>query len=349
MGCTWSGLHALSNAVGSGGEIFIKKRRFRIQKQIGEGGFAFVYLVQELTTDGGDQANGPSPSGDGLYAIKKVLVQSEEQAEMVRQEIEVSTLFNHPNVLRLLDSDIIPLKNDGTANKETLMNKEAYLLFPVYKEGTLQDHLTRMQNEKKSFPKITVLHIFQQICAGLKHMHTHDPPYAHNDMKPGNVLLSLPRNNPPRAVIMDFGSARPARRKIENRKQALTVQEWATQHCTAPYRAPELWDTPSECVLDERTDIWALGCTLYAIMYGMSPFEYALGEQGGSLHLAISNGVVKWPPGPNPPYPDYLHKFVTWMVNPTVESRPYIQDVCLHVDKLIEKEGKGLWPLKTES
>lgn len=130
--------------------------------------------------------------GDGSYAIKKVLVQSEEQAEMVRQEIEVSTLFNHPNVLRLLDSDIIPLKvrftlslslrslctvnsedgrfivcvcvqNDGTANKETLMNKEAYLLFPVYKEGTLQDQLTRMQNEKKFFPKITVLHIFQQV------------------------------------------------------------------------------------------------------------------------------------------------------------------------------------------
>lgn len=45
------------------------------------------------------------------------------------------------------------------------MNKEAYLLFPVYKEGTLQDHLTRMQAEKKFFPKITVLHIFQQVSS----------------------------------------------------------------------------------------------------------------------------------------------------------------------------------------
>lgn len=69
-----------------------------------------------------------------------------------------------------------------------------------------------------------------QICAGLMHMHTHDPPYAHNDMKPGNVLLSLPRNHPPNAVIMDFGSARPARRKIENRKQALTVQVQSHYH-----------------------------------------------------------------------------------------------------------------------
>jgi len=55
-------------------------------------------------------------------------------------------------------------------------------------------------------------------------MHTHDPPYAHNDMKPGNVLLSLPRNKPPVAVIMDFGSARPARKEIHNRKEAMAVQ-----------------------------------------------------------------------------------------------------------------------------
>ena len=136
-------------------------------------------------------------------------------------------------------------------------------------------------------------------------MHTYDPPYAHNDMKPGNVLLTFRRNRPPVAVIMDFGSARPARREIQNRKEAMALQvlhiealyvlnnlmfqndwlainwlamtgvlmlhvflmqEWASQSCTAPYRAPELWDTPTDTVLDERTDIWALGCTLYALM-----------------------------------------------------------------------------------
>lgn len=55
-------------------------------------------------------------------------------------------------------------------------------------------------------------------------MHTHDPPYAHNDMKPGNVLLSLPRNQPPVAVVMDFGSARSARKQVRNRKEAMIVQ-----------------------------------------------------------------------------------------------------------------------------
>lgn len=132
---------------------------------------------------------------DGLYALKKVLIQSEEQLELVNQEIEVSKLFNHPNLLHLLDSDIIPVKVRqpysscvfargnlgengcmkillrawniqrvcGWVQNEAVWSKEAYLLFPVHRDGTLLDHLTRMQSEKKFFPAITVLHIFQQV------------------------------------------------------------------------------------------------------------------------------------------------------------------------------------------
>lgn len=71
--------------------------------------------------------------------------------------------------------------------------------------------------------------------------------------------------------------------------------------------------------------------------YGVSPFEYALGESGGSLQLAIVNAQIKWPAGPNPPYPDALHQFVTWMLQPQVTLRPRIDDIVIHVDKLIAK------------
>lgn len=44
--------------------------------------------------------------------MKKVLIQNKEQLELVREEIRVSSLFNHPNLLPLLDHAIISVKVD---------------------------------------------------------------------------------------------------------------------------------------------------------------------------------------------------------------------------------------------
>ena len=57
--------------------------------------------------------------------------------------------------------------------------------------------------------------------------------------------------------------------------------------CSAPYRAPELYDVPSPGTITPRIDTWSLGCTLYYLMYGVSPFERVLNEAGGSLALAV--------------------------------------------------------------
>lgn len=335
MGCTFSGLNALYDAVSGGPDFWINERRFRTVRQLGEGGFAFVYLVKEQLGDrpAKKPKNPAWVAEDGLYALKKVIIQTEEQSALVKKEIHVSSLFNHPNLLPLIDHSIISVKGP----QEGTWNQEAYLLFPVHLDGSLLDLLTSMQAKEEFFTSVTVLQIFRQICAGLQHMHTLDPPYAHNDLKPGNVLLTKRKDQAPLAVIMDFGSAAPARRPIRSRSQALELQEWASQHCSAPYRAPEFWDCPSMSDIDERTDIWSLGCTLYAIMYGISPFEYSLGESGGSLQLAAMSGQVKWPEGPKAPYPDSLHQFVTWMLQPQVELRPTIDDVLIHVDKLLAK------------
>ena len=60
MGCTWSGLDALYSVVGHGGEVWVNRRRFRIVRQIGEGGFAFVYLVKELPGEDRKDLHDPS-------------------------------------------------------------------------------------------------------------------------------------------------------------------------------------------------------------------------------------------------------------------------------------------------
>ncbi|KAL4559356.1 hypothetical protein LXL04_031494 [Taraxacum kok-saghyz] len=337
MGCSFSGLNALYDS--TTGDVWINENRFKVIRQLGEGGFAFVYLVKEVVTDASDggvskKFKDPSfVSDDGTYAMKKVLIQNNEQLQFVKEEIRISSLFNHPNLLPLLDHAIIPVK--GTP--EQSWTHEAYLLFPVHLDGTLLDNAKVMKLKKEFFSTSDVLQIFRQLCAGLEHMHSLETPYAHNDVKPGNVLLTHRKGKPPLAILMDFGSARPARKQIRSRSEALQLQEWAAEHVSAPFRSPELWDCPSQADIDERTDVWSLGCTLYAIMYGVSPFEYALGESGGSLQLAVMNAQIKWPTTPKPSYPDALNQFVSWMLKPQPTVRPRIHDIIIHVDKLIAK------------
>ncbi|KAL4353563.1 hypothetical protein GQ457_06G014260 [Hibiscus cannabinus] len=189
MGCSFSRLNALYDAVNGGGDVWINDNRFRI-----------VNLANKVKD--------PSHlSDDGTYAMKKVLIQNYEQLEMVREEIPVSSLFSHPNMLPLLDHAIISIK----------------------------------------------------LCARLKHMHSLDPPYAHNDVKPGNVLLTHRKGQSPLGILMDFRSARPARKQIRS--------------------PPKLWDCLSDADIDERNDIWSLVCNLYAIIIMYEPTYLDIGER----------------------------------------------------------------------
>ena len=88
------------------------------------------------------------------------------------------------------------------------------------------------------------------------------------------------------AVLMDFGSARPAAVRIAARADALAVQEDAEAHSTATYRAPELFEPGAHEAIGARADVWSLGCSLFHVMYGASPFQQAL-DRGASLPLAV--------------------------------------------------------------
>ena len=67
MGCSFSGLNALYDAVNGGGDVWINENRFKVLRQLGEGGFAYVFLVKEVVTDSASASGG---GGAGL--AKKV-------------------------------------------------------------------------------------------------------------------------------------------------------------------------------------------------------------------------------------------------------------------------------------
>lgn len=69
MGCSFSGLNALYDAVNGGGDVWINENRFRIVKQLGEGGFAFVYLVKEVASSSDSSGGGGGAQG-GLAGKK---------------------------------------------------------------------------------------------------------------------------------------------------------------------------------------------------------------------------------------------------------------------------------------
>lgn len=145
MGCSFSGLNALCDAVSRGRDVGINGNRFRIVRRLGEGGFVYVFLVKEVVTDPSCSAskikiktikkenskkkkNHPHVSDDGTCVMKRVLIQNSEQLELVREEVCVSSLFSHPNLLPFPDHEIIAVKTP----QEDAWHHETYLLFHVH-------------------------------------------------------------------------------------------------------------------------------------------------------------------------------------------------------------------------
>ncbi|KAM0748389.1 Pkinase-domain-containing protein [Meredithblackwellia eburnea MCA 4105] len=117
--------------------------------------------------------------------------------------------------------------------------------------------------------------------------------WAHRDIKPANVMIADDGVTP---ILMDFGSALPARIPIPNRTIALTQQDLAAEQCSMAFRAPELFDVKTNTTLTESVDIWSLGCTLFCMAYGYSPFETPQqSEHGGSVAMAALSGKYRFP------------------------------------------------------
>ncbi|KAK9238940.1 kinase-like domain-containing protein [Lipomyces kononenkoae] len=297
--------------------LHINNRSYKIQRLLGEGGFSYVYLVQA--------------SNGEYFALKKIRCPSgSESLQQAMREIDSYKIFNDEHIINLIDSNIIQERdgsktayillpyfrrgnlqdtiNANSVNHTRYDEREALQLFLEIAQGVRIMHKHRanpdsglntrrtgnntLDMERESQPLMDDLTVTPSMStSNLLGSGEAIVPYAHRDIKPANIMLS--QTGVP--VLMDLGSCMRARIEVTSRQHALELQDYAAEHCTISYRAPELFDVKTNSVLDEGVDIWSLGCTFFALLYCSSPFELQSSESGASLSLAIINGRFRFP------------------------------------------------------
>jgi eukaryotic-like serine/threonine-protein kinase len=146
--------------------------RYTIERELGEGGMATVYLAQDL-------------KHRRRVAIKvlKPELAAAVGAERFLREIEVAAGLHHPHILPLYDSG----EADGFL----------YYVMPFVEGESLRDRL----NREKQLPLDDALKIAREVADALGYAHNHD--VVHRDIKPENILLESGH-----AEVADFGIAR---------------------------------------------------------------------------------------------------------------------------------------------
>ncbi|KAF5639687.1 Prk1p and serine threonine kinase [Fusarium tjaetaba] len=306
----------------------INNRSFKILRLLGEGGFSYVYLVEDT-------------SSHELFALKKIRCPfGAESVQQAMREVDAYRLFSHvPTIISAVDHSVATERGADEATKTV------YVLLPYYKRGNLQDMINANLVNHDRFPERRLMLLFLGVCKALRAMHDYKPAvermhmgreedelnhgernntrgkrteeeeegeqerglleeenqvsggrsiqhYAHRDIKPGNIMIDDSGSTP---ILMDLGSVAPSPIPVTSQSLALQIQDTAAEHSTMPYRAPELFDVQTSMVIDTKVDIWSMGCTLYACLVGKSPFEMRSDETGGTLSLCVLGGDWRFP------------------------------------------------------
>ncbi|KAJ3054330.1 Serine/threonine-protein kinase 16 [Rhizophlyctis rosea] len=300
LAALWSSIAAMFAGFKPAPVVSVNNKKYTVTRQLGEGGFSFVYLVRAADNQ--------------HYALKRIRIQLPEQEERLKNEIAAHKAIKSPHVVQLVDAEIVRDRPNGAI-------KEGLLLLPFYGNGTVQDMIDTTP-AGQFMPLKTILHLAVGVCKGLEAFHSHNPPLAFRDLKPANVLVDENDSS----VLMDLGSVAPARVRIASRREAIALQDLCAETATAPFRAPELFDPPSDGTVDEKSDIWALGCTMYAMAFRNSPFD-------GSMTAAVG-GKVTFPSGPNP-YGEHFKALLQWIIVADPVGRPDVLAVRQRIEALL--------------
>jgi serine/threonine-protein kinase len=251
VGCVRDLLNRLERALGD---------RYRVEREVGRGGMAIVYLAEDLKHH----------RRVAIKVLKPELVPALGTERFLR-EIEIAARLAHPNILPLYDS--------GVHGDPPLL----YYVMPYVEGETLRDRL----NREKALPLDEAVQIAREVAEALGYAHSLG--LVHRDVKPENILFQAGH-----AVVSDFGIARVISQARGDLGGHLTESGIAVG--TLSYMSPE--QAAGKRDLDSRTDIYSLGCVLYEMLAGdvpLGPSASARSMEGPVAELRLARESVSIP------------------------------------------------------
>ena len=200
----------------------------------------------------------------GMKILHQDLCRHEHAVRRFEREARAASLLEHPNCVTVSDFGVTE-------------NGSLYLCMEYLPGKDLFDTL----RECRTFSQERVVHVTQQICAGLAE--AHHQGVIHRDLKPENVFLIKQRDSRDFVKLLDFGIA-----KILGAEEGRALTAVGTVFGTPEYLAPEQGVGRP---VDHRADLYSVGVIMYRMLVGHLPFR------GGDKRALIQRQINE-PPMP---------------------------------------------------